>query len=286
VTGRAAAVLALALAAPALAGCGERSEPTGATVRLYPVTVENTRGPAPVSLARRPQHVVAIDGAALRILRALGVPTTLAADEHGSPKLALLRRTKPGLIVAGPSNDPLRLRRLGAQIDAPIYVADGGSIAGVERSILELGVLTDRAVQGRRLVAAIGEVQRRLVAKHAGETVPTVFVDLGLFSTVGARSLIGELIAVAGGRDVVEATADSGPIRLTHLAKLDPDVYIASSDSGTTLADLRADPATGDLRAVREGRFALVPARLLDPGPYLGRALLELDAAIHARAAS
>jgi ABC-type Fe3+-hydroxamate transport system substrate-binding protein len=281
--GRVAAAVALALAAVALAGCGERSEPTGARAPLYPVTVENRAGAEPVTLTARPERVVAVDRAALRILRALGVTATLAADEHGNPKPRVLERAHPDLVVGGPSNDPLRLQRLHSEVDAPFYVADGSSVAAIGRSTLELGELTDRAVQARRLLAAFREAKQRVAAESAGVT-PTVFVDLGLFSTAGGASLIGELIRAAGGRDVVEGEAEPGPIRLSRLARLDPDVYIASSDSGTTLASLRADPATSGLRAVREGRVAIVPARLLEPGPYLGQAVLRLAAALHARA--
>jgi ABC-type Fe3+-hydroxamate transport system substrate-binding protein len=279
-------VVALALAALLAAGCGERSEPTGSRVALFPVTVENAHGAAPIARTSAPHRIAALDAEGLQILRALGVKATLAADAHGNPRRALITQLRPELLVAGPSNDPLRLRRLEARLDVPVYVCDGSSIAGVERSILELGRLTGRPVHGRAIVVGIARTQAAIAAQARGSARPTVFVDLGLFNTDGADSYLGELIRAAGGRDIVGASVEPGPVRPERLVMLDPDVYIASSDAGTTLADLRGDPSTRTLRAVKTGRFALVRSALLEPGPRIAEALRRLAAALHERAQS
>jgi len=278
------AVLAFACAALLAAGCGERSEPTGAHVALFPVTVDNPRGGSQITLEQGPDRIAVVDEEGLRILRALGVKARLAADVHGNPKRRLLARLRPQLVVGGPSNDPLRLRGLGTS--TPVYVADGGSIAGVEQSIVELARLTGHPVRGRMLVRRIERVRAQVADRRHGKAVPSVFLDLGLFTTVGASSLLGELIAAAGGRDVVGSSVDRAPVSPSSLADLDPDVYLASTDSGTTLDALRADDATKELRPVRSGRFALVPARLLQAGPGLDRTILQLEAAIHAQSSA
>jgi ABC-type Fe3+-hydroxamate transport system substrate-binding protein len=271
----------LALVALLATGCGQRAEPTGAHVELYPVTVANPSGTAPVTLDAAPSAVAALDREGMRILQALGVDATLAADANGNPRRAVLTRLKPGLVVAGPSNDPLQLRRLHDTVKAPIYVASGNSIAGVERSILDLGLLTDTAVKARQLVAGIGAAEEK-VTPAVGVTPPTVFVDLGFFTTAGEHSLVGDLLHAVGARNVVGANSDPGLIDPARLAKLDPQIYLASSDSGTTLALLRKDPLLRKVSAVRTGRFAFVPKELLQPGPQIREALLELAAAIHA----
>ena len=69
-----------------------------------------------------------------------------------------------------------------------------------------------------------------------------------------------------------------------ELVKLNPQIYLASSDSGTTLALLRKDPQLRKVDAIHSGRFAFVPRELLEPGPRIGEALLQLAAAIHAGA--
>ena len=62
-------------------------------------------------------------------------------------------------------------------------------------------------------------------------------------------------------------------------ARLDPDVYLATSDAEVDARELRA--RTGgrrQLRAVRDGRFARDRRRLLEPGPEIGEALDESPA--------
>jgi ABC-type Fe3+-hydroxamate transport system substrate-binding protein len=278
---RFAPLAALAAAVLLAAGCGERSEPTGAAVSPYPVTVEDAAGPASVALASRPARVAALDKEALAILRGLGATATLAADPNGNPRVAQLVAMKPDLIVAGPSNDALQLRRLHDQIDAPFYVTGGDSLVSVERAISELGLLTDTAVRARELVAAIHTAEANVSAPAQR---PSVYVDLGYLGTAPSDSYVGDLLRAAGAQDVVGPNADTGPLTPQQIAKLDPQIWLASSDAGVTLAQLRKDPVLRKVAAVRSGRFATVPSRLLDPGPQAAEALTAIAAAIHAGA--
>jgi ABC-type Fe3+-hydroxamate transport system substrate-binding protein len=280
---RAGAVASLlALVALLAAGCGQRSEPTGSTVALYPVTVDDQAGPAPVSLQEKPAHVAVLDREAQRILRALGAPAALAADGNGNPRTALLERSQPSLLVAGPSNDSLQLRRLHERVPAPLYVVGGDSIAAVQRSILDLGLLTDTAVRARQLAASITAAEEKSAARAGSGERPSVFVDLGFLATTGSRSYIGDLLRMAGATDVVGASSDPGPLTPEHVARLDPQIWLASSDAGTSLAQLRKDPVLKKVAAIKAGRFAVVPAELLQPGPGVAAALAQVAAAIHA----
>jgi ABC-type Fe3+-hydroxamate transport system substrate-binding protein len=274
----------LALAALLAAGCGERTEPTGGTVALYPVTVADPAGPAPVSLRAKPESVAVLDREGQEILRALGAPATLAADGNGNPRTALLERDRPALVVAGPSNDSLQLRRLHERVPSPLYVVGGDSIAAVQRSVLELGLLTGTAVRARQLAAAIAAAEQKGAASGSGGAQPSVFVDLGFLTTAGSHSYIGDLLRAAGATDVVGASSDPGPLKPEHVARLDPQIWLASSDAGTTLAKLRKDPVLKNVAAIKAGRFAVVPAELLRPGPNAAEAIAQVAAAIHAGA--
>jgi iron complex transport system substrate-binding protein len=272
----------LALVALLAAGCGERTEPTGGTVALYPVTVEDPAGPAPVSLRAKPAGVAVLDREAQEILRAIGAPAALASDGNGNPRTALLERSKPGLVVAGPSNDSLQLKRLHERVPAPVYVVGGDSIAAVRRSVLELGLLTGTPVRARQLAAAIAAAAAKGGKPAGGSAQPSVFVDLGFLTTAGSHSYIGDLLRAAGATDVVGASSDPGPLKPEHVARLDPQIWIASSDAGTTLAELRKDPVLKKVAAIKAGRFAVVPAELLRPGPNVAGAIADVAAAIHA----
>jgi ABC-type Fe3+-hydroxamate transport system substrate-binding protein len=280
---RAAAVfgtLALLLAGTA---CGERKEPTGTKVRIYPVTVQGA-GERPTSLRAAPLRVVALGPGPRRILRALGLKKRVAMvnDELvGLQLVGEIRRAHPDLIIASEDADPLDLARASAATHAAVYVEPGESLDGVERGIDDIGLLSGRPVAARHLSAAIANARRRVAARLSGYPEVSVFVDLGSFGTVGTRTLIGDLVSEARGRDIAGAAPEQGPFPLRQLVKANPDVYLATSGSGTTLASLRQNRTTKRLEAVRKGRFGIVPSRLVVPGPSVGSALVLIARILH-----
>ena len=274
------AALALLVAGTA---CGERSEPTGATVRIYPVTVQGA-GERPTILRAAPHRIVALGAGPRRILRALGLGPRLATvnDELvGLPLVGEIRRAHPDLIVASEDADPLDLARASSATHATVYVEAGDSLAGVERGIDEIGLLTGRPVAARKLSGAIARTRRRIAARLSGYKPATAFIDVGSFGTVGSRTLLGDLVVEAQGKDIAGAAPEQGPFPLQQLVKADPDVYLATSDSGTTLAALKRNRLTKRLQAVKNGRFAVLPARLVVPGPEVGSALVGVAKILH-----
>jgi ABC-type Fe3+-hydroxamate transport system substrate-binding protein len=263
--------------------CGERSEPTGAVVRIYPVSVQGA-GERPTSLRAAPRRIVPLGSGPRRILKALGLKgrTVSVNDELvGLPLVGQIRRAHPDLIVASENADPLDLARARAATHAAVYVEPGESLDDVEHGIDDIGLLTGRPVAARRVSASISRTRRRVAARLSGFPVVSVFVDLGAFSTVGSRSLLGDLVLEAGGHNVAGAAPEQGAFPLRQLARKNPDVYLATSDSGTTLAGLRADPKTKHLRAVRKNRFGILPAGLVAPGPDIANALVQVAKILH-----
>jgi hypothetical protein len=84
---------------------------------------------------------------------------------------------------------------------------------------------------------------------------------------VSSRGLLGDLIREAHGKSVAGPSPEPGPFPLGRLQEFDPEVYLATSDSGRTLTVRhhldercartgnrpdarrdRADPAPGCLR--------------------------------------
>jgi ABC-type Fe3+-hydroxamate transport system substrate-binding protein len=272
--------LALLLAGTA---CGERQEPTGAKIRVYPVTVLGA-GERPTSLRAAPHRIVALGPGPRRILRALGLQkriVTVNDELVGLPLVGEIRRAHPDLIVASEDADPLDLARASAATHAAVYVEPGESLDGVERGIDEIGLLAGRPVTARELSAAIANARRRVAARLSGYSEATVFIDLGSFATVGSRSLLGDLVIEARGKDIAGPAPEQGPFRLGELVKANPEVYLTTSGSGTTLASLRHNRSTKHLQAVRKGRFGILPSRLTVPGPNVGSALLEVAKILH-----
>jgi iron complex transport system substrate-binding protein len=282
---RVAAIASLFALALLLAGtgCGERKEPTGTKVRIYPVTVQGA-GERPTTLRAAPRRIVPLGPGPRRILRALGLQKRLVTvnDELvGLPLVGEIRRAHPDLIVASEDADPLDLARASSATHAAVYVEPGESLDGVERGIDEIGLLAGRPVAARHLSGAIARSRHRVAARLSGYPQATVFIDLGSFGTVGSRTLLGDLVGEARGKDIAGAAPEQGPFPLRQLVKANPEVYLATSDSGTTLASLRQNRLTNHLRAVRKRRFGILPARLTVPGPSVGSALVEIAKLLH-----
>jgi iron complex transport system substrate-binding protein len=276
----AAAVVLVAVAT----ACGERSEPTGPTVRLYPVTVADSEDRA-ITLSERPRRIVALTTGTADIVRALGAGPQLAGPpgrffgRSGQLLPARLRAARPDLVLATSDTDGLDTGAMPLQ--APVFFAPNASIDEVERAITRIGLLLDRPVAARGVVHRVEEQRARVARQLASVPVVSVFLDTGFFTTVPDQSLAGDLIRESHGRNVAGANATSLSLDVAQLVRLDPAVYLATSDSGTTLADLRRDRRTRKLRAVRNGRFAIVDSRVLEAGPRVGESLIEIARALH-----
>jgi iron complex transport system substrate-binding protein len=278
--GRVAAALAASTLVLGATACGERSEPTGANASLYPVTI--TTGDTPITISGPARRIAVLDPASEEIVRALGLgPRIVAASPQSTIDVPALRRARPDLIVATAGANERSLSRAASITGARVYSAPGDSIRQVERAITQLGLLTERPVQARALVSTIERKRHAVDRALAGRATVDVFVDTGLLTTVPDQSLIGDVIREARARNVAGGVAEAGPITPGELARLDPDVYVVTSDTLTTLADLRKNPQTRRLRAVQEGRFVVLDSALLVPGPRIGDGLDQVARLLH-----
>lgn len=263
--------------------CGQRHEPTGALVQSFPVTVQGG-GDRPTVVRAAPRRIVPVGPGPRAVLDALGLGRRVVRVNDtlvGLPLVAAIRHARPDLIVASSDTDPLDLARARTATGAAVYVEPASGIEDVVQAIGEIGLITSRPVQARRLTAAIEAKRRAVAARVASAPATTAFVDTGGFSTISTRSLLGDLIQLARGRSVAGVSPEQGPFPLQRLVQLDPDVYLATADSGRTLSQLRSHGFVRRLRAVRTGRFAVLPADATVAGPHIGRALEEVAQILH-----
>jgi iron complex transport system substrate-binding protein len=291
-------LLALALLGT---GCGERSEPVGELPPAYPVRVHGA-GDSMTVLEARPERIVALNPGPAEILRAIeagdrlvGVPAGLARGAARNAQV-VVRKTgqvdvdavvalEPDLIVATPSVDQLDVARAGREADAAVYVQPEVSIHSIQQGIIDLGFLVGDAPAARRLVGRIQRGVADVESRLAGEPPVPVFVDTGFFITAADRSLLGDLVRRARGRNIAGEAPGPGPFPLSELAAANPRIYLATSDSGVRLSDLRAAPELSDVRAVKNGALRIVPANLVTrPGPRVARALEAVARALHPNA--
>jgi ABC-type Fe3+-hydroxamate transport system substrate-binding protein len=277
----------LALCAVLLLGataCGERAEPTGVTAPLYPVTVQSAND-RPVVVVEPARRIAVLDQPAETILKQLGAGHRIVMRAPaGRIDFTALRRSHPDLIVASGDADLRDLSHAASVTHAQVYTAPGDSIHQVEQGITQLGLLAGAPIAARALVRRIESQRHAVDARIARAPLVSVFVDTGFFTTVSDQSLIGDVIREARGTNVAGAAAEAGPVDMSELLQLDPDVYVATSDTGITLKDLRKNPQTRKLRAVRLGHFAVANADLLQPGPLIGEGLAEVAHLLHPNA--
>ena len=285
------AVTAVAAAALLLGAtaCGERSEPTGPDVSPYPITVQGA-GDRPTALDSRPSRIAPLDPAVATMLIELDAQKQLVGlPRPGSPSIwtltggALARalvRLRPDLIIASAATDPLDLRRAGNATHTPVYLIPEESVAGIDRALTHLGLLTDHAVIARSYVRKNRAAATQIRTALDKEPVLRVFVDTGGFTTVSSRTLVSDLMRIAHGRNIAGPHPEPGVFSLKQLARLNPQVYL-TTDRGLTLADLRKSPKTRRLPAIRTGRFAHIPPRYLRPDGDLGSRLSAIARILH-----
>ena len=277
--------LAAAAAFLLLAGtaCGERKEPTGALAGSYPVTVQGGGERATV-VSSSPRRIVPVGAGPRQILRSLGLGRRIVPVNDtlvGLPLVDAVRKAKPDLIIASSGTDPLDLARARAATKAQVYVEPSSSLDDVVQAIGEIGLVTGKPIEARHLTAAIQAKRRAVAGRLADAKVVSVFVDDGDLSTISSLSLLGDLVTEARGRSVAGASPEQGPFPVQRLRQLDPDFYLATAGSGRTLKQLRSQQGTRNLRAIRAGHFAVLPADASVSGPAIGTALVEVARILH-----
>ncbi|HEU0304423.1 MAG TPA: ABC transporter substrate-binding protein [Gaiellaceae bacterium] len=265
--------IAIAACALAAAGCGERGEPLGPQEELFPLTI--TTGERSLTIPAPPQRIVVLDGGPEAILEAIGAGDRVVASDAGASDLPALR---PDLVVAPSTADERELSAADAA-GAPVYVTPDTSITEVERAITQLGTIVGEPAAARRRVSDIEQRRQRVARALRGQPRTTVFVDLGRRTTASDRTLIGDLVREARGRNVAGDAPSGLEVGVSQLLAFDPAVYVSAG--GPTLEQLRRGVRTRTLRAVRSKRVYVVDRRLLTAGPAIGAGLEALARALH-----
>ena len=180
----------------------------------------------------------------------------------------------PRLVAVAPNT-------LGDVLDDLVRVADGCGVP-------ERGAALRAREQARidALAARVDAIRARAGCRDR----PSVAFLEWLDPPMGPGSWIPELIERAGGRPVLGRAGEHAEwTNLDAIAALDPDVVVLAPcgfDLGRTRSELPAlagDPRFRALRAVRDGRVALVDAflHMSRPGPRIAESLEILAEILH-----
>lgn len=277
-------VLAIAIMVTALSGCNPSRTFTDGTGR--PVTLKGT-----------PKRIVSVNPAHTETLFALGLgdrvvgvdsysyrPAEAAKKEQVGDAFNLnlekIVSLKPDLVILAGSKDmpPSQLADI-ERLGIPAYVSAPATVKEVLTDIQALASAIGAADKGKELVSAMQKDLDAAKAAYAGVTdLPTVFiaVDQSLW-TVGPGSFISDVVAVAGGTNVMrDEKMQYLQVSMEALIDKDPDAIVVTVPEDQAQG-LLANPAWASLRAVKDGRVYFVDADLVArPGPSVVLGIKEV----------
>jgi iron complex transport system substrate-binding protein len=204
------------------------------------------------------------------------------------PDVERVAALRPDLVLAVKDGTPphllARLRYLGIRV----YVADPRTLEDVIATVAEVGHQVGAPEAAGELAA---DLRRRLTRIRTlaarARSQPRVFFQLGVAPIVsaGSRTLIDEMIATAGGRNVAADSANPYPrFSREQVLALRPEVILITTMERQGLFE---QVRTGwerwpQLPAAREGRIHLINSDLVDrPGPRLFEGLEAVFRLLH-----
>jgi ABC-type Fe3+-hydroxamate transport system substrate-binding protein len=262
-----------------LSGCGEKSEPTGRSVSLYPVSVRDADGKL-VSLERAPKRIGTVGKASAAITASLGVTSVNVAGSDGNLDPDAVRAFDPDLILVDSESNRTDLEPVMGQ-GIPVYVTPDQSLDAVQQAVTGISLLTGVPLRGRAERTRMARERAIVHAALAGSPATSVFFDRGGFATVSNNSFVGDVIREAGGSNVAGSDPGNEPFPLADLARLQPDVFVVVSGDPLTLSKLRRNPLTKHLPAVLSRRFVHINKQVLVPQPGAVVELRGLARALH-----
>ena len=271
-----------------------------AALLLAPGTSSCTRPRAAPAIARR---VVSISPSTTEAMYAIGAadalvgrsrycdypPEVLRLPQVGGyvdPNLEAILALRPDLVVGarGPVGPQIE-QRVGTQ-GAATFFPETESLAQIDAMILGLGTRTGHDAGARAAVDAMHSGEEAIERALAGKPRVRALLVFGLEPIVvaGPRGFPDELLARAGGANVVTEGAPYPMMGIERILALDPDVILNAAIAEAHGAERITIDAPGwrEVRAVKEGHVvALADESVLRPGPRVVEGLRTITRALH-----
>lgn len=267
----------------------------------YPLTILDIAGRR-VTIPKRPERIVSLAPSNTETLFALGLgDRVVGVDQTSDYPPAARDKPKIGTFsqptieeVVGKSPDLVLAANIHVRAAVPalesrgivVVVINPGDLPAVLDSISLVGQLTDRADAAQRLC---GEMEGRIAAVEArlrgAAPQPRVYLEItAKLSAAGPASYIGDLIARAGGSNIVDDRSTPYPtLSAEAIVARDPEVIVLTDSGGeVTLASVGERPGWSGIAAVRTGRVVAIDPNIVNrAGPRVVDALEQLARACY-----
>jgi iron complex transport system substrate-binding protein len=284
------------------------SPSTATPAERFPLTISDDDG-VKVTLDAAPTRIVTFAPSATEVVFALGLGDEVVgvsgkfddypraarqvaevggAGEFGvDPNVEKVVSLDPDIVLTIEGGDQwkARLRDLGI----PVFTTDSTDLDDLLHDIETVGKVTGAVDEADRLAAQMRAKADDVQQAAGAEAAVSCFFEVSFdpLYTVGPGSFIYDLLQRAGCDPVTSDAKDAYPQwSVEDLVRDDPDVYLVSSESGGTVAQVEHRPGFDSLSAVRRHRVFLVDSDLVSrAGPRVVAGLTALANALHPDAA-
>ena len=214
-------------------------------------------------------------------------PAALKKPSIGSlvkPSIETIISYHPDLVVGtqipGSAETATQLQNAGI----PVYLVDPRGLAGILRSVSDLGEALNRAPQAAALNAQLTQRIAAVRQRTAGLAQPRVLVPIWYdpIITIGKHAFITEIIEAAGARSATDDLLPDWPqISIEAVIARNPDALLLVRGGKVTVGALQSRPGWNNLRAVEKNKVYYVDGGIQVPSPVAIDALEELAREFH-----
>lgn len=295
-----AALILIAFAACAAPQPTPTASPVPPTPTPAPVQITDDLGKT-LTFAQPPQKIVSLAPSVTEILFAIGAEnrvvgvqdfSTYPPEAASLPKVGgfplnyeLIASLQPDLCIGADitsAEDIAKLEGLGLKIMVVNRTDLDGVFANIETVGKAVGLEKPATDLTANLRAELKALQEKV--RTAG-TKPRVFVELDeTLYTVAPGSFIDPLIAMAGGANIADDSANPYPqFSAEQIIAKDPEVIILTDAAyGVTADQVKARPGWNAIAAVKNGAIYPIDGDIISrPGPRIIEGLKALVGLIH-----
>ena len=252
-----------------------------------------------VAVPEVPRRIVSLAPSASELIYALGgAELVVAVDDYSPPPPAgpdlprvgaftldyeLIAALSPDLVIGANITSSEQIDRI-AELGIPVWIVDSTTVAGIAPALAKLAAAIGRTEAVAPLTADLARrLQQVSAAVQSQSGRPAVYWELDATDpnrpfAAGPGSLADEIIALAGGRNVLADIGEPYPqVSLEAIVARDPAVIVlANAPWGVDRESLTQRPAWEGLSALANGRVIELSPQLADDGARATPAVFDL----------